>query len=42
MNYISFKSQRYKKEIKITVVLLLTVNKKLWPLERKGDFFSTK
>lgn len=42
MNYISFKSQRHKKEIKITVVLLLTVNAKLWPLERKGDFFSTK
>lgn len=41
MNYISFKSQRYMKEIKITVVLLLTVNKKLWPLEWKGDFFST-
>lgn len=42
MNYISFKSQRYKKEIKITVVLLLAVNEKLWPLEWKGDLFSTK
>lgn len=39
MNYISFKSQRYKNEIKITVVVLLTVNKKLCSLERKGDFF---
>lgn len=39
MNYISFKSQRYKKEIEITVVLLLIVNEKLRPLEWKGDFF---
>lgn len=42
MNYIPFKSQRYKKEIKITVVLLLTVNEKVAALRMERRFFCTK
>lgn len=39
MNYISFKSQRHKKEIKITVVLLLTVKRKVVALRMERRFF---